>query len=322
MKKLLITFLLIPACFVSQVLAETGDGGYAGSFLQLGLSARAVGMGQAYYGVSDDAAAIFYNPAGSVFELKKRVGFSYRVMDMDRKLGYASLDLPARGEATISFGWIFRGVGNIVERNELGDPGDNLDDSENALMIGFSRRFSRYVAVGGTGKYMFANLAGVTSNTVSFDIGTYVKLSKGEGLGEDSKLDFVRFGLVVANLGARYIWTTGDYWATRGELGDSRTDDFPMLVGGGVSVMGLDKKLLVAVDARKYQWHSISLHGGTEYALSDIFKLRAGLDDFHPTFGGAVTKRVDSYDLQLNYAFSASKAGERSDHIFSVGITF
>jgi hypothetical protein len=322
MKNLLIALLLIPVCLFSRAAAETGDGGYAGSFLQLGLSARAVGMGQAYYGVSDDASAIFYNPAGSVFELKRRVGFSYRVMDMDRKLGYASFDLPARGEAMISFGWIFKGVGGVIERDELGEPGEKLDDSENALMIGFTRRFSRFVAVGGTGKYLLANLAGVKTNTVSFDVGTYVKLSKGEGLSETSSLDFVRFGLVVANLGASYIWTTGDYWKTRGQMGDSRTDDFPILVGGGVSVMAFDRRILAAVDARKYQWQSLTLHGGAEYAVSDALKVRAGLDDFHPTFGGGVSKKFDTYELRLDYAFSASKAGERSDHIFSLGFVF
>ena len=65
MKKLLAISLVILAGLASQTLAESENGGAPAPFLQLGLSARAVGMGQAYYAVADDASAIFYNPGGA-----------------------------------------------------------------------------------------------------------------------------------------------------------------------------------------------------------------------------------------------------------------
>ena len=309
-------------CSVSLIYAEEGDGGYTAAFMQLGLSARAVSMGQAYYAVSDDATAIFYNPAGAAFELNRDVGFAYRVMDLDRKLGYAAITVPVRGEATISVGWIFAGVGDIVERDRLGEPGDELDYSENAISLAFARQFSKIVYVGGTGKYHMSKLATVTTNTVAFDIGAYLKFARGEQLSSNSFIDLLRFGFVVGNLGGSYIWTTGEYWNTRGELGDSRTDDFPILVGGGTSVLMLDEKLLIAADARKYQWHDLTIHAGAEYTVTKALKLRAGVDDWHPTFGGGVEKAFNTYSLQVNYGFSASRAGENSDHLFSIGVVF
>ncbi len=302
--------------------AESESGGHAGAFLQLGLSARATAMGQAYFAVSDDAVSVFYNPAGAPHVLKKEVGFSHRVMDLDRKLGYFSVILPVRNEATISVGWIFAGVNGLVERNSRGEIGGDLDYSENALSLSFARRFSKYLSVGGTGRYYFSKLANVTTNTIGIDLGAYCKLEPDIGLGPSSPIDMLRFGLVLGNLGAKYIWTTGDYWGQYGEQGDSRTDDFPMLIGGGVSVLTFDKKLLVAVDARKYSWHDLRLHGGVEYAPHEALRLRAGLDDFNPTFGGGVRRKLESFELAIDYGFSASKAGERSDHIFSLGLLF
>lgn len=55
-------FLLLPALAHGQ--AKVGTAG--AQFLKIGVSARAVGMGEAFLAVSDDASAIYYNPAGLV----------------------------------------------------------------------------------------------------------------------------------------------------------------------------------------------------------------------------------------------------------------
>ena len=314
--------ILIFAGFIPRAIAETGKGGYAGTFLELGLSARAVGMGQAYYAVSDDATAIFYNPAGAAQLLKRTAGFSYRVMDLDRKLGYVSLNFPVRDEATISVGWIFAGVDNVIERNSLGEPGNELDCSENAVSIAFARRFSKIVSIGGTGKYHMSKLANVTTSTVGSDLGVCIKLQKGDQFSANFPIDLLRIGAVIGNLGASYIWTTGEYWDQFGKLGDSRTDEFPLLIGGGVSILTMDRQLLVAADVRKYEWYSWRLQAGAEYTVKDILKLRAGIDNSHPTFGGGIVKSFNTYDLMIDYGFSASRAGERPDHIFSLGFAF
>ncbi|MCJ7507099.1 MAG: PorV/PorQ family protein, partial [candidate division Zixibacteria bacterium] len=55
-------FLLLPALAFGQ--AKVGTAG--AQFLKIGVSARAVGMGEAFLAISDDASAIYYNPAGLV----------------------------------------------------------------------------------------------------------------------------------------------------------------------------------------------------------------------------------------------------------------
>ena len=65
MRKLLLLgmiLLFLPALAFGQ--AKVGTAG--AQFLEIGVSARAVGMGEAFLALSDDASALYYNPAGMV----------------------------------------------------------------------------------------------------------------------------------------------------------------------------------------------------------------------------------------------------------------
>jgi hypothetical protein len=52
--------LLLPGLLYGQ--AKVGTAG--AQFLELGVSARAVAMGEAFVAVANDATAVYYNPAG------------------------------------------------------------------------------------------------------------------------------------------------------------------------------------------------------------------------------------------------------------------
>ena len=53
---LLLSSLVIPAF--------AGNGTTTANFLKIGAGARAIGMGEAFTGVSDDVTAVYWNPAG------------------------------------------------------------------------------------------------------------------------------------------------------------------------------------------------------------------------------------------------------------------
>jgi len=69
-KKLLFIFVVLAATVYPQNITDALRLGYSG----IGSSARALGMGNSYIGLSDDASAGFFNPAG--FGLLKKMEFS------------------------------------------------------------------------------------------------------------------------------------------------------------------------------------------------------------------------------------------------------
>src|SRR5258708_37140292 len=62
-RTLIVLFLLTPLPLLAQV---NGAGSTSTNFQKIGMGARAVGMGEAFSSVSDDATAVFWNPAGLI----------------------------------------------------------------------------------------------------------------------------------------------------------------------------------------------------------------------------------------------------------------
>ena len=81
-------YIFTLAIFVSVIgFANTGLGDFSGNdagkagaqFLKIGVGARAIGMGEAYGAVSNDANAVYWNPAGLNQLESKEVSFMHAV---------------------------------------------------------------------------------------------------------------------------------------------------------------------------------------------------------------------------------------------------
>ena len=68
------TVLLLLIFAQNEVFSQNTNDALRLSYSGLGSSARALGMGNSYIGLSDDASAAFFNPAG--FGLIKKIEFS------------------------------------------------------------------------------------------------------------------------------------------------------------------------------------------------------------------------------------------------------
>ena len=132
MTRYILSFLFLIALCTASVSAADGDGGYAGSYLQVPIGARPTAMGGAYIAVSNDGAGALYNPAG-LCEIKKLMfSSSYRAMQLDRKLGYVGLMIPVEGDASIGLQWIYAGSGSVTARDPTyldGSVGVRLSDT-------------------------------------------------------------------------------------------------------------------------------------------------------------------------------------------------
>jgi hypothetical protein len=315
---------LIIAATMSFASVSFGDdiGGYAGPYLQYSVTPRATGMGNAYTAVSDDIAAVFFNP-GAVAQLQKlTVGGAYRDLSLQRSLQQLAVSFPVRGEAAIALSAEMASMGDIIGRNTRGEPTGTLDNVDAVFGVTFSRRFSRFLTAGGDVRYYYKKLVNTKANSAGFDFGTMIHLTRKGGLPIDGKLDLVRFAVVVRNIGAKYPWNTGDYWSQEGQLGTSVTEKIPVAVKLGASVLLLNSKLLLAVDGEKDEKKAIKGYAGVEYKIVEEVALRTGLSQGKPTFGAGFKVPVQKVDARIDIAVqqAINIGGWESIFGFSVGI--
>jgi hypothetical protein len=83
-----LSVLLLPSLALA---AQPRVGSTSGQFLKIGISARAVGMGEAFLAVADDASALYYNPAGLVGVEGREVLASHTALPADVNYEYTGI---------------------------------------------------------------------------------------------------------------------------------------------------------------------------------------------------------------------------------------
>ncbi|HDL01005.1 MAG TPA: PorV/PorQ family protein [candidate division Zixibacteria bacterium] len=328
MKKILLFAVLTLFCLSTSLLAEDGDAGYAGSFLQVPIGARPTAMGGAFISISNDASGSFYNPAGMSIIKKSIFATSYRAMQLDRKLGYTAILFPTQGNSVLGFSWLYAGSGSVDARNDDGDLlGNTLEQNNHQISILFSKRFEKYLSLGFKGSYLYSKFAEMSVFSVGIDLGATLYISR---LFSREKRDLmsiqdIQVGLVVRNLAANFKWNNDNYLAAHSGSafgGSDHIDDFPVEIGIGGSARFFNRKLLLSSDIVKNSKENIILHAGGEYFITKQFAARVGYTDRSLTTGFGYVFNLDKFGLVFDYAYSSEKVGEGSEHIFSFDILF
>jgi len=114
-----------------------------GSVFELGVSARAMGLGGAFIGLADDEAAAFYNPAGlpqlSGFKLASHFTRPFGVFS------YGTLAAAGRGWG----GYLLLLDSDTLERRDLyGNPIGTFRYTETGLVLGLGHRASGNLSLG------------------------------------------------------------------------------------------------------------------------------------------------------------------------------
>ncbi len=306
---LLSVLFLLSSC--AAAFAEEGKGGHAGAFLQLSVQARAAGMGGAFVGLSDDASAPLSNPAGSFQTRTRTVVATHRKMTLDRRLNWVGFSLPVRDEASVGFNWINVSVGELYERDDRGELGQEISDYQNAVSFNFSRRMAEQILVGLNIKYIQHNLANLSAYGVGFDFGILVL-----------PVNKLKLGFAAQNVGMKYTWASGGYWKKFDELGTSSKDQFPVNFKVGGSWAEFENRLLGSVEVEKNAHLDPEFKIGAEYRFVEAVAGRLGLDNGSPTFGIGIRHTFNDFNFGLDYAYLSGEAGLDADHIVSIECSF
>ena len=171
MKKI---FLIIVITYfnisIDNTFGQSKAGTSAAPFLSIGVGARAIGMGEAYVGISNDALALYWNPGGLVFT----EGVSFTTTHTEWFAGishdFVGIAVPI-GNGTIGASATFL-MSDEIEITTLLEPegtGVYYDATDVSIGITYAHNLLNRFSVGITGKYIeqkLYNESGVVSSII------------------------------------------------------------------------------------------------------------------------------------------------------------
>jgi hypothetical protein len=312
--------ILILCLLVQSVSAGSEDGGYAGAFLQMAVQARPAGMGGAYFGVSNDAAGQLYNPAGLAGTTQKTFASSYRIMKLDRKLGFATIIIPTKLNSALALSWLYAGYGDVMARNNSGkELGTTISSNEHDFAIAFAKQFTPFLGIGAKLNYYHKKLYTLKANSIGINIGFMMMVDSlfTYGAMDNKPITDINIGLIFNHISAKYPWTSESE-----ELAATQDDKFPIVIGLGGSCRLLDRKLLLAADFEKNTKQNPFIRFGGEYNINNRMYLRSGMNDGAIATGVGFNIDLKKWLLNVDYSYLFDRVDEGNDHIIGFQFRF
>ncbi|MBN1999722.1 PorV/PorQ family protein [candidate division KSB1 bacterium] len=172
MKKFICIFLICIA-FVSNGLSA-GKTGFA--VLKIGAGARATAMGEAFTALSDDAAGVFWNPAGSIWMESRQVHITYNKWIQGVQNNIASLVFPLRKSA-IGIGLVLNNVSDIERRTHATEePLGTFSSHDFSLSLNYARFILPNFSLGFNLKYLNEKIYVESASGIALDMGCKYQL--------------------------------------------------------------------------------------------------------------------------------------------------
>ncbi len=335
MKQLIIQLLAVVLCGTTAQAAL--------DLTEIGVGARPLSLGRAYFGLADDASAIFTNPAG--LSRNKSLNLVSMSGAMLGDVNYVVLGVTEMSPlGKFGVGYVNAGVGSIPLTQLVGS-GPSLeaqqygatDYASNVLIFSYGSKLSRFLRNGaGSNVAVGANLK-VFSQGFS---GGGATMQDAAGSGLDADLGFLwnanqwlDLGLTLQNFlpesfGGKFSWQK-----------NAVTEGIPLIahLGGRINYFGpngwranWDQKLDLLFDLEKNndQNRPLAVHLGCEYWPVENLALRCGLDqkakaaETGTGVDNNVSAGVGFFLAGFTFDYAYHQFGELTDnsaHFFSVG---
>ena len=338
MRKILLTllvFLLIGYTVQAQETSQVGTS--MANFLKIGVGPRAIGMGEAFAAMANDASAIYWNPAGLGSLTKNEVLAQTTNWIADTKLYFLGLALSFGDYGTLGAS-VYSFSSGEMEETTLDQPdgtGKFFSAGDFALSVSYAKSLTDRFLVGLTVKYINESLSRETADAFAFDIGS---------IFTTNFLNDMKIGIALSNLGTSMKLDGPDLTVSHDIAPGVPTNK---LVDASLATQSWDLPLTFRIGIGSYiinnENTSVSLEAdvndtrdylprynvGTELALKIIgnqkVMLRAGYkgnyDEEGLTLGGGLFLNLASFDFKLDYAFADfNRLG--NTHRYAVSILF
>jgi len=318
MRKLLFgVVMLILLVFPEWVWGQAKVGTAGAQFLELGVSARAIGMGEAFLSICDDASAVYYNPAGLTQLMEREALFTHVSYPAEINYDFVALALPSpRFGGVWGVGFCMLNVGDMPYR-EYGvalNPTQTFTAKDYAISFSYARSLTDRFNVGVTLKIIDELYDTERSTGWAVDVGTLY----------DTGYKGFKIGMMISNFGPDLKFIDESY-------------PLPMnfKFGGVFDILRRENHSAVfAAEGSHPNDNLEKFNAGVEYWFKDLFSLRLGKYfeyDVHEgaelfevggiSAGGGVRFNVSEAKLSFDYGYHDMGYLENM-HRLSVGIAF
>lgn len=262
------------------------------AFLKLGVGARAAGLGGAYTAISDDAAGVFYNPAGITGIDSLQLSAETYLLTFGRMVNFISACKPfnlAGHSYSAGLSWLNYSAGADIEARSTNSPlpERRISDNSHLAVLTLATGISDRVFFGINAKLDLRVIDDVKGTGFGFDAGIMVKIIEG-----------LNAGFSAVNLSANTWWDNRDF-------NEPAPQSYNFgLSYGGEDIFGILKlDALVSLDLVLNTFGFMKLKAGAEIRANDFFFLRAGYNGNAFAAGcGAGFSPSDKITLRVDYA--------------------
>lgn len=328
----------VAAAYGANGVSKTGT--VVATFLEIPVGAPAIGMGDAFVSIANDASALYWNPAGIAWFSENQGFFQHTTWIADMGHDYAALVVPLGSFGVLGGSFTSLSMGDMkvrtVEKPE--GTGEYFSASDFALGVSYARQLTDRFGVGFTGKYIQETIWHESAHGFAVDVGTVFRTDLFGGMVIGATLSNFGTSMQMTGLDTReYISVESSQLGTNDEIpSDIETDswDLPLQFRFGVSTTPVKTDIFrwtVAVDAVHPNDDYESMDLGTELAYNEFLFLRGGFHSlFLPDREGGLSlgvgfKSTSVFDsgvaVRFDYAYRNMGRLENI-HVISVGVGF
>lgn len=285
-------------------------------FLKIGIGGRAAAMGESFVAISDDASALYWNPAGLAQFKTNQVIFSHNIWLVDINHDFLGAVYHLDSDNTFGISLTSLSMEKMPVTTEFSPfgNGEYFGFSDIALSVSYARKMTEQFSFGGTVKYIEETLDKLKMRGVMIDIGTYYRT----GLGS------TRFAVAVSNFGAEL--------APDGEVvlvGKRKKSEWQSFAPPTMFRIGFafepyqdeQHSITTSIQLNHPNDNSENVSIGLEYSWNQMLFLRGGykinVDEQNYSFGAGVNVPISIAQFTFDYAF-ANFEQLGSAHRFSI----
>lgn len=292
-------------------LGDQRVGTSSGTFLRIGVGARAVGLGESFVAVANDPSAIYWNPAGLASLLRREVALSHVSWPGDVNYDHLTYVQPVKrlgGSLAFQLGVLSTQIDETTELQPFGT-GRSFYYSDLLFGTAYARRWTDKLLVGAGLKYVREDLGsqvgGPVTNAVLVDIGSIYYLGYGS----------VRIATSLSNFGAG-LQPGGNFVSPiTGEVRSYDSFDPPTVFRYGIAFEPIEnsrQKLTTSLEINQPADNAQIIKAGLEWTLLRSLALRSGYnfnaDELNFSAGAGVYVRLGQTQGTVDYAYTDGQA--------------